>query len=45
MVQLQEVRDKDLLGHMVPIEACQPNKTKDLNARSATNIILVFVDK
>ena len=39
-VYLQEVGDKVILGYRVTVEACQPDKTKDLNARTATNTML-----
>ena len=41
---LQEVGDKVLLCHRVTVESFQPNKTKDLNACTTTNTMLVFAD-
>ena len=44
IVQLLEVEGKDLQWHQVPVEAIQLNKKKELNARTATNIILVLAN-
>ena len=44
-IQLQDVGDKVLLGHRVPIKEFQPDKMKDLNAHIATNTILAFADE
>ena len=41
---LIEVEGRDLQRYWVPVGALKPNKRKDLNARTATNIILVLVD-
>ena len=44
-VQLQGVGDKDLPLHKVSVEASQLDKRKSMNARTATNIIVVFADE
>ena len=43
-VQLQGVEDKDLPGHKVPVEVSPPDKRKNLHARIAIKIIMVYID-
>ena len=43
--RLEEVEGKGLIWHLVLVEALQSDKRKDSNARTVTNVILVFVER